>query len=202
MNKSKQKVTKQQVKSMIQSAIATDLERKYWTVQLGTPSGPNSISSTGTIYSLSVPAQGSNNLNRIGNNAHVDELWGAWTLLPDSSDVQNNFRVTIVTWTDTTVCTTAQIYETTGNLINSYFNVNNIKTKKLKVLFDKKYAAAYGGIGSANEILRKKVALDLTWNSTSAVNAIGNDIIMCVSSDSTAVTHPTMTGSFCVMCSQ
>lgn len=196
------KVTKQQVRDMISSSLAKESERKYWYTSTGTPSAPTSISSSGTFFTPLQVAAGTSNLTRVGNNAVVDELFMNLSLYADSTDGVNSFRVVIFEWTDLAGPTVASIFETTGNLINSYYSVNAIKTKKLRIIYDKKFTTGVTAHGPAQVEVRRKLNIPVQWPSTGTVDPIVGNTQLFVVSDSTAVTHPTMTGHITFMASQ
>ncbi len=189
--KSRRPVNKQQVRTMITNAVLHDSERKFWYTNLGTTAAPQSVTSTGSgsIVSLTAIAQGLTNLTRVGNNATVKEINGKISFYPDSTDITNCFRLVIYKWTDTTSANTAAIFEIAGSLLVSPFNVNNIKTKKLQILYDRLFPTSYNGMPKAATI-KLKTHIPVSWSSTSAVAAITNDIGVCVVSDSTAVPSP------------
>lgn len=199
--KGKKPVNHAQVKQMINSALAIDLERKFILTATGTTITPASITNSGTMYSLDTVAQGSGNQARIGNNAVVKHIKVDMNLYPDSTDVINVFRVVLFRWNDNTTAVAGDVF-VSSNYSTSYYNIDNIKTRKLSILFDKSYCTGYTSSGAKHCHIDLKQNHPIQWNSAAAVNAIDGAIYLFVVSDSTAVPSPTIAGNCMVLLEQ
>lgn len=189
-----QPVTKGQVKSMIMSTVNNSLVRKYIATATGTTVTPSSISNTGTMYSLDSIAGGSGNQARVGNNAMVKEITYNANLYPDSTDGINVFRVVMFRWNDNTTAVVGDLF-LSSNYSTSYYNIENIKTGKLVILFDKSYCTGSTSSGAKHCHIGLKQNHAIAWSGSSATPAIQGALYLFVVSDSTAVPSPTIAGN-------
>ncbi len=197
-NKKNNVVTKKQVKDMIKSATAKDDTKKFILTATGTTVTPASITNTGTMYNLESVAQGSGNQARIGNNAIVKRIWYHGNLYPEgTTDILNVFRVVLFRWNDNTTAVATDVF-TSSNYSTSYYNIDNIHTGKLQILFDKAYDTGYTSSGPKSCKIDIKCNHPIQWNSSSAVPAIQGSINLFIVSDSTAVPSPYIAGNACL----
>lgn len=194
-------VNRQQVRQMINNIVNQDLERKYILTATGTTITPASITNSGTVYSLDTVATGTSNQTRVGNNATVKEILVNMNLYPDSTDVINVFRVVLVRWNDNTTLVAGDIFTST-NYSTSYYNIDNIKTNKMHILWDKSYCTGYTSSGAKHCYINLKQNHSIQWNTTSSANAIQGALYLFVVSDSTAVPSPTIAGNVMVLLEQ
>ncbi len=199
--KNNKSVSRSQVRQMIDSKMNQELERKYILTATGTTVTPASVTNSGVVYSLDTVAQGSGNQTRVGNNATVKEINVDINLYPDSTDVINCFRVVLARWNDNTTLVAGDLF-TSSNYSTSYYNIDNIKTRKLHILFDKTYCTGYTSSGPKHCHIHLKQNHSIQWNSASAVNAIDGALYLFVVSDSTAVPSPTIAGNVMVLIEQ
>jgi hypothetical protein len=186
---------------MIKSVATKDEQRVFSLTATGTTVTPASITNTGTMYNLESIAQGSGNQTRRGNNARVKHLTYNANLYADSTDVINVFRVVIFRWNDNTTAVVGDLF-TSSNYSTSYYNIDNILTGKLEVLFDKSYCTGTTAGGAKH--CHVDMALDraIQWNSASAVPAIQGSMNLFVVSDSTAIPSPTIAGNATLLLQQ
>jgi hypothetical protein len=194
-------VTKGQVRSMIKQMELSHSERKFILTATGTTVTPASITNSGTMYNLESVAQGSGNQARIGNNARVREIVYNANLYADSTDVINVFRVVLFRWNDNTAAVAGDIF-TSSNYSTSYYNIDNIKTGKLQILYDQSFPTGTTAGGAKHCHIDMKCDYPIQWNSSSAVPAIQGSLNLFVVSDSTAVPSPTIAGNACVILEQ
>lgn len=195
------KKQKMQMKQIINSKMQTTLTRKYMLTATGTVITPASINNSGTMYNLESVAQGSGNQNRVGNNAIVRKIWYHGQVYPDSTDVNNQFRVVLFRWNDNTTAAVGDLFTST-NYNTSYYNIDNIETGKLQILFDKNYTTCSPGKGSEFVSIQLKGQWPIQWSSASAVPAIQGSLNLFIVSDSTAAPTPTVAGNACVVLEQ
>lgn len=168
---------------------------------MGTPASPQGITSTGTLFSLTSIGQGSNNLQRIGNNAQIKHLTAKVCYYANSTDISNQFRCIVYQWNDDTAATTAAILEVTGNLLTSCPNVNNVNTGKLRILSDQIFSTAYGGT-LQHQIIEMPLSVMAQWSTTGVASAIFGDVGVLICSDSTAVPSPEIVSHWCLTADQ
>jgi hypothetical protein len=200
----KQTLSKKQkkiMKQMINSKLQNNLVKKYILTATGTVVTPASITNSGTMYNLESVAQGSGNQARTGNNAIVKKIWYHGQLYPDSTDVNNQFRVVLFRWNDNTTAVAGDLF-TSSNYSTSFYNIDNIATGKLQILFDRNFTVCTPGKGSEFVGFNIKCNYPIQWNSASAVPAIQGSLNLFIVSDSTAVPSPTIAGNVCVLLEQ
>jgi hypothetical protein len=184
---------------MINSATSYDAERKYILNSMGTATATSSIASTGTVYSFCSIAQGTGNQARIANNATATEIWGNLSAYADSvADLNNMIRVIIFRFTDAATPVIGDVLQSSTNYVNSFYNIDNYKSGKLKILYDQKKGVGHNGPGPVNFQWDLKGKFAMQWNSASAVPPIIGGIFAVVVSDSTAVSHPYGSGACCI----
>ena len=194
-------VTHGQVKQMLQSKLDTSETRKFVLTATGTTITPASITNSGTMYNLESVAQGSGNQGRIGNNGIVREIYYHGNFYADTTDAINVFRVVLFRWNDNTTAVAGDVFIST-NYSTSYWNIDNIKTGKLQILFDKSYDTGSTSSGAKSCRINLKGKWPIQWNSSSAVPAIQGSLNLFVVSDSTAVPSPTIAGNACLVIEQ
>jgi hypothetical protein len=150
------------------------------------------------MYNLESVAQGSSNQARVGNNATIREITYNGNLYPDSTDGINVFRVVLFRWNDNTTAVAGDLF-VSSNYSTSYYNIDNIKTGKLEILFDESYATGTTSSGAKHVHIHKKGYWPIQWNSASAVPAINGSMNLFIVSDSTAVPSPTIAGNATLM---
>jgi hypothetical protein len=190
-----------QVKELVDQKIKKSLVRKFFLTATGTTVSPASITNTGTMYNLESVAQGSGNQARIGNNARVIKIKYDGNLYADSTDVINVFRVVLARWNDNTTMVVGDLF-TSSNYSTSYYNIDNIGTGKLQVLFDKSYCTGTTSSGAKHAHIEIKCNYPIQWNSASAVPAINGSLNLYIVSDSTAIPSPTIAGNATVIIEQ
>ena len=201
LSKRTEKVTKSQVAQMIKSIQDKDLTKKFILTATGTTITPASITNSGTVYNLESVVQGASNQQRIGNNAIVRRVKYDGNLYPDSTDVINVFRVVLARWNDNTSLVAGDIFQS-SNYSTSYYNIDNIGTGKLQILFDQFYCTGYTSSGAKHCHFDMKMNHPIQWNSASAVPAIQGSLNLFIVSDSTAVPSPTIAGNATVVLEQ
>lgn len=189
------------MKQIINSKLQNNLVKKYILTATGTVVTPASITNSGTMYNLESVAQGSGNQARTGNNAIVKKIWYHGQLYPDSTDVNNQFRVVLFRWNDNTTAVVGDLF-TSSNYSTSFYNIDNIATGKLQILFDRNFTVCTPGKGSEFVNFNIKCNYPIQWNSASAVPAIQGSLNLFIVSDSTAVPSPTVAGNACVLLEQ
>jgi hypothetical protein len=201
-NKSKNSnlVTKSQLRQAIASSRAKGPKR-YMLTSTGTITTPVSVTSGGTIYPCDQIAQGSGNQTRIGMDAIVRKIVYRGLFTPDSTDVMDTFRLIIFRWSDSVAPTVSDVLVSTSNLVNSFYDLENYKSNKLQILFDKRFTTATG-LGQKVVDVELDANYPIVWNSTSASSALVGSICILVCSDSTAIPSPTLSGAMSIRIEQ
>ncbi len=113
---------------MIANAMQSEVERKYILNSLGTTTAMASATSSGTIYPLTAVAEGTGAQNRVGRNATAKRIWGRLSCYADSTDILNTFRIIIFRWTDLTAPTIGDVFQSSTNYVNSFYNLDYYRT--------------------------------------------------------------------------
>lgn len=191
---------KNQVRQMIES-LRSKATKRYILTSTGTVTTQASITSGGTLFPCDQIAQGTGNQARLGMDARVRNISYKATLDPDSTDVFDTFRVIIFRWSDYAAATVPDVLVSTTNLVNSFYDLENIKTQKLQILFDQNYNTAVGK-GSSNVDVNINCDYPIVWNSTSASSAVVGSIYVLLCSDSTAIPSPEASGAMSIRIEQ
>lgn len=180
---------------MIESRIENESVVKYMLTSVGTVSVPQSITSSGSVFSLDSVAQGTTNQTRVGNNAYIKNIWINLNCYADSTDVINVFRILLVRWTDVANLTMPDVLTSNTNYINSFYNTFNISSGKLHVMADHTLNTGTTAGGSRHWRYDKEHYFTTKWNNTTAIPAIDNSLWLVVVSDSTAIPSPQCSGA-------
>ena len=181
---------------MIKSNNNKVWNKKFILTNNGTPGGSTSVDSSGSLTSLTTVAQGTTQQTRVGNHAILKRVWGNICMYADSTDVQNNMRLMIISWTDATTPTMSDVLVSASAYTNCYYNLNNIENGKLRVLLDEHYPISYQGNGPKAKHVDLKLNMPLQWATTGSAAPIINGIYLVLVSDSSVVTHPSVQSSW------
>lgn len=187
--RTKQLATKTYVKKMINK----DIETKYHDLSLAAQ--PYSISLGATqIIELSIPAQGTTDLTRIGDKITIRGLDIRMHLT--SSDTYNIIRCIIFQWYPNTSITSAPVGSQILNDVTTYPYISpyvHDYTNQYGVLYDKMFTLS-SLADTITRVVKIKPRLKYckkTINFSAAGTNGSNKLYMLLVSDSGAVTHPT-----------
>jgi len=180
---------KKLVKTQVQSMIRSRQELKSFDTGLA-----QTVSSTGNVIKLTTIPQGDTDSTRDGDQINITKLEGV-VVGTCSTDTTNILRCTIIRWNgdDTTDAPTiAKVYQTSASPFISALVRDNLRSNYMSVVQDDILC-----VGATSPQIEKSRYSHkwkaLKCNYESGTNTGVGQLYAIVSSDSTAVAHPSLT---------
>lgn len=148
-----------------------------------------SVDTTGTVISnLTTLSQGADKDNRNGSRVFPRAMYANFAIA--GADTTNQIRIIFFRWQDDDTPGVSTILHDSD--VNSFYNTDH--AGKFNILFDKLYAVTTSGSQLVLEKFYIKLKQAITWNASDG-KEMGH-IYMLLISDSSAATHPTVSGHF------
>lgn len=186
-------------KRQVKQLIGRRLERKF----IDTVSTLTGVTSTGTLLTMSSPAQGAGQSQRVGDSITVKSIDLNYSVV--GYDATNMVRVILFKWKNddaayapsvSSILTAAQLVQDTAPF--AQFNWDNMKSGDFRICYDRVHSLSYNNAaaspGSAVQAVRKKIVgkrlhgglVELTAGTTTGEGVY----FLLVISDSAAIGHP------------
>jgi len=190
------KISKRQVRQMINSKISTELESKFVVTFLsGSPTQATSVA-----FPITEVSQGLGDSNRTGDAITLIDMWFSLTFVV--GDVTNFIRMIIVQWAGPIVAATP--LDTPDILLNAGSNANNIIAPynqdnidghNLRIIYDKVISLSQQGPASVafTKLVRNRFTKSIQY--TAGTNTGYHKMSVHFYSDSIIAPNPSIFGS-------
>lgn len=124
------------LKALVNKTVQKNIETKYIDTFIDGTTGV--VFGTALITRLSSIAQGTSDINRVGDRVLLNGLSFKFNCV--AADAVNRMRVSIIRWQEddgSTLPSNSQVYQNISSNIQSFFNYDGLKAGRFKVLYDK-----------------------------------------------------------------
>lgn len=176
---------KKYVKQYVKSQLSADEELKHYPTVIA----PTALSTTGVVQDLSVITQGTTSLTRVGDEVRAQSL--DFTVGFIAGDATNFCRCTIIEWKMNDSNDAVTLSDVYSNYLNNpaLSQISPTKPNRFRIIYDKTVSVSTAGDGAA--IIRGHLKLNHAISYNLGANSGIGHLYMLLSSDSSAVVHPT-----------